>query len=70
MSKIDSKQYCLNDLTLINFTNIGTPQQGMVISRIINNWDNRRYLKSSSKLFHSFEHNAPSNGHLWWKTKI
>ncbi len=48
----DITKSCLNDLTLINYANIGTPKQGKIISRIIENWDNRRYLKPSEKFFH------------------
>lgn len=70
MMKPETAQYCLNDLTLINYANIGTPQQGEVISRIIENWDSRRYLKPERRHFHSFEYNTPSNRHLWRITKM
>lgn len=70
MHHSDIINYCLNDLTLINYANIGTPRQGKVISRIIENWDNRRYLKPAGKYFRAGHDKIRLNRFPQWETRM
>ena len=70
LTKNHSYHNCIYNLPLINFTKLGTHKQCVVNSKIIDNWENKRYIKASIPVQCMHGRNASNNGYLWWNTKM